>query len=392
MSSSHPYHEKLLHWIWEHCYFDLQQLQTTGGDSVQLYNPGQLNKSDGPDFQGAEIFIGSLRWYGDVEIHWNLRDWKAHDHHKDPNFNNVILHVVFEETNRQSIREDETTIPTLCLSSCLSEPLQKFLDQYHSQVKLPCAGQLSFISEEAFANQLDKAHKEYFEQKVNDLLEFYDPSLVPSKAWTKMLVIALFDGLGISHNRAPMQRLATKLFTELANINSPEQLRQKALELSRIDKEYSSQLSWKHKGCRPGNHPRARILQGADMLWHIIELPFAQWIQNDFSNLWQDLTASVSTKPSLGHERASILFGTVFLPAMYSLGNLFFSEKLKSQSWRLWQAHKAPIPPSLLKQFSNTEIPASIYNKKLGSIYQLRSYCRPRNCQECEVFKSAIYP
>jgi hypothetical protein len=106
--------------------------------------------------------------------------------------------------------------------------------------------------------------------------------------------------------------------------------------------------------------------------------------------LWQNLINSIQVTPSLGRERASILFGTIFLPALYSLGNLFFSKKLKSRSWALWRNHKAPIPSSLLKLFDNTELPSSSYEQKLGIIFQLRSYCRPRNCQDCEVFKSAI--
>lgn len=393
MSDSHPpYHEKLLHWIWGECRFNFQQLNTAAGDPVQIHNPGQLNRSDGPDFKRAEITIGELRWYGDIEIHWKLSDWKAHNHHTDRNFNNVVLHVVFEETDRRSIREDKTTIPTLCLSSCLSKPLRLFVDQYRSRARLPCAAQFSFISKEAFKSQLEKAHKEYFEQKVNDLLEFYDPSLPASKAWLKMFATALFDGLGIAHNREPMQKLSAELFRDLPEINSREELRQKALDLSGIRKRYLSQLHWKHKGCRPGNHPRPRILQGADMLWHIYKLPFAQWLQKDADELWEHLTASVSANPSLGRERASILFGTVFLPALYALGDLFFVKRLKSQSWSLWQNHKACIPKSLLKQLDNTEIPAPVYSQKLGSVYQLRSYCRPRNCQDCEVFKSAISP
>lgn len=394
MGNRSSYHERLLHWIWEHQQFDFQQLRTTGGNNVQLYKPGQHNQSDGPDFKDAEILIGPLRWFGDVEIHWTISDWKAHGHHQDPNFNNVILHVVFEETNRRSMRKDGTPIPTLCLSPYLSEPLQSFLDQYQQQAELPCAGQLSFISQDAFEKQIKKAHKEYFEQKVDDLLEFYDSSLVPSKAWLKMLSIALFDGLGISHNRIPMQKLAKALTDQITDIASREELREQAFILSGLNKRTASPLNikWKHKGCRPGNRPRPRIQQGADALWHIYNLPFEQWMHKNPTVLWEYLTNKIKAEPSLGRERASILFGTVFLPALYSLGNLFFSQQLKTQSWTLWRNHQAEIPSSLLKLFDHTAIPNSSYEQKLGSIYQLRSYCKPRNCQDCKVFKSAISP
>jgi hypothetical protein len=383
-----------LHWIWENRHLDLQHLQTSGGKPIQIHNPGQLNKSDGPDFTNAEITIDTLRWYGDVEIHWKHSDWRNHGHHNDQNFNNVILHVVFQETDQQSTRKDNTPVPTFCLSKYLSEPLHAFLDQYQNQPELPCAGQLSFISEEAFTKQLKKTHKEYFEQKTDDLLEFYDPSLTPSQAWVKMFSIALFDGLGISHNRESMRILAIKLINRIGDISSKKVLREQAMQISGINDHHNQppDITWKHKGCRPGNHPRPRIQQGAEALWYIYKLPFERWMNNDPRDQWQDLLDSITVTPSIGRERASILFGTVFLPAIYSLGNLFFSEKLKSRSWELWHDHRAKIPQSLLKPLDKTDIPASVYAQKLGTVYQLRSYCQPRNCQNCKVFKSAIYP
>lgn len=390
--NGNPYHEKLLHWIWDNRHFNFRNLSTVNGKKVQIHSPGNINKTDGPDFSSAEITIGPLRWFGDVELHWQLGDWKAHNHHHDTNYNNVILHVVFEETQHNSFREDHSAIPTICLNNYLSKPLRSFLEQYQRQSQLPCAGQLSFISEEAFKQQLQKAHKEYFEQKVDDLLDFYDTSLPPSQAWHRLLVIGLCDGLGISHNRLPMRRLAKMLFQDISDISSYNKFRIHALTLSGINNEENNvpDFDWNHKGCRPGNHPRLRIQQAAEMLWHIQNLPFEQWMRKQPKELWQNLLNSIDTKPGIGKERGSILFGTVFLPALYFLGNLFFNKDLKTKSWALWQKHQAFIPPSLLTLFDNTNISKSIYRKRLGTIYQLRSYCHPQNCQECKVFKSAI--
>ncbi|PAU93002.1 hypothetical protein CK503_13850 [Aliifodinibius salipaludis] len=389
-----PYHEKLLHWIWENRGFNFRNLETIDGQKVRIHDTGRINKSDGPDFLSAEITIDNLRWFGNVELHWSLSDWRAHDHHADPNYDNVILHVVFNATENHSHRSDETEIPTLCLAPHLSQPLQSFLEQYQSKPELPCAGQLSFISDEAFAQQLQKAHKEYFEQKVDDLLAFYDASLPPSKAWVKMLTLGLFDGLGISHNRHHMRKLCNLLYQNDIDTLSKNAVRIRALKLSGINTDHNDtareSINWNHKGCRPGNHPRLRIQQSAELLWHIHQRPFEQWLRDNPREVWKKLLNDIRTKPGIGQERASILFGTVFLPAMYFLGNLFFREPLKNHCWSLWQKHEAQIPSSLLKLFENTGIPSSLYKKKLGSIYQLRSYCRPRNCQDCKVFKSVI--
>lgn len=388
-----PYHEKLLHWIWEHQSFSTQQLQTAGQENIIIHNPGRLNHTDGPDFKDAEVTVGNLRWYGDIEIHWKLADWKAHAHHTNPDFKQVILHVIFEENEQRVYRNDGSAIPTLSISSYLEQPLQQFMDQYQQPSSLPCAGHLSFISEEAFEAQIQKAHKEYFEQKIEDLLNFYDPNLIPSMAWEKMFTIALFDGLGISHNREPMQALAKEIFTLTERCSSKDALKEIAVARSGINQDDNSsnqRPSWNHKGVRPGNHPEPRILQAAECLWYIRDLPLKSWMRDDPDKLWKTMKNQIMVSPSLGKERGSILYGTVFLPALYALGNLFFDEQLKTRSWRCWQKHQASLPKSLLKKFAQTSLPAGIYAHKLGAIHQLRKYCGPRNCQECKVFNSAI--
>lgn len=386
-----PYHEELLHWIWKTRHFDFRNLQTTDGQKITIHDTGTPNKSDGPDFRGAEITIGNLRWFGDAEIHWWFSDWKAHGHTGDPNFEQVILHIVFEDTEQTISRKDDSSIPTLCLSPYLAQPLKSFLTQYRRKPQLPCSGQFSFLTEESFSKQLQKAHKEYFEQKVNDLLDFYDPQLPPSQAWLKMFTIALFDGLGISHNRRPMRELAKKLFPASAEVESAAALRNQAINLSGIESSPRKRGSfpWKHKGMRPGSHPLPRIRQAADCLWFIRKQPFDHWKKNP-KRQWDKMINAITATPSVGRERSSILFGTVYLPALYSLGNLFSSEQLQAQSWKLWKAHKAAIPGALLELLEQTKLSPEIYAEKLGTIYQLRVYCKPKNCQNCKVFKSAI--
>jgi len=386
----HTYHENLLHWIWKNHHLNHQQLCTVDDQDIIVHNPGNHNKSDGPDFTNAEITIGKLRWYGDIEIHWQLSDWKTHHHHRDQNFNKVILHIVYEDTDQTVRRADGTDIPTLCISTFLSRPLQTFIKQYRRQPQLPCAGNLSFISKNAFSQQLEKAHKEYFEQKINDLMEFYDPSLPPSKAWKKMFTIGLFDGLGISHNRLQMQKLAATLSTEIDRMDNLSALRQRAIAFSGINGSKNSTINWNRKGCRPANHPKPRIKQGSDMLWYIHTLPFEDWLHKDPPKLWKNMENSITTTPTLGQQRSAILFGTVFLPALYSLGNLFYSDQLKNRSWVMWRTHRVSLPKSLIRILQATEIPAHTYAQKLGTIYQLRSYCYPKQCQKCKVFKSAI--
>jgi len=89
--------ERLLQFIWQFQYFNKSELTTSEGEAVQIIFPGQFNSNQGPDFSDAKIKIGHEIWAGNVELHFKTSDWKKHRHHKDSNYNNVILHVVWED-------------------------------------------------------------------------------------------------------------------------------------------------------------------------------------------------------------------------------------------------------------------------------------------------------
>lgn len=376
------YHEELLHWIWGNGGL-MGVLRSVAGKKITVYHPGIPNPTDGPDFTGAQIGIGGLTWYGDVEIHWKASDWYKHGHHTDPNYKSVVLHVVFEDENGKRGGPD---LPVLCMKPYLSKPLHTFFEGFSCDKGLPCSQKLSIISPGALEAQIAKAHILYFERKADDLLRFYDPELSPSKAWRNLLTIALFDGLGIANNREPMRQLArVLLINDVSKIHSLAELTKLALREAKNDN-----CQWKKKGSRPVNHPEPRIKQGCELLWHIAHTPFKMWFNTNIQRTFNSCIESVETKPGLGKQRAGILFGTVWLPASYILGDLFGSQKLSSAAKQTWVEYRTSLPASVRRPFKQAGIPEMVYRQKLGTVYQLRSFCKARQCHRCEVFKSAI--
>lgn len=67
--------------------------KTTDGQEVEVIDTGLHNHNAGPDFFNAKVKIGGTLWVGNVEIHDRASDWFLHRHDRDPNYNNVILHV-----------------------------------------------------------------------------------------------------------------------------------------------------------------------------------------------------------------------------------------------------------------------------------------------------------
>jgi hypothetical protein len=209
-------HERLLHTAWADLAFTLTGLKTTGGDCLELIDQGRLNGGSGPDFSMAYLRIGGLRICGSVEIHLRASDWYRHGHHKDPAYNNVILHTVLEDDLGRNVElEDGTHPPTFCIKPCLSPSFLRILEMGSSRA-IPCSGQISYISDEVIEKQLASAGREYFGEKTRRLLRYYDEHLPLTDAWRKMLLHALFDILGVPANRLPMAELLNRLMAVAA--------------------------------------------------------------------------------------------------------------------------------------------------------------------------------
>jgi len=380
-----PYPESILQWIWEQRLFDSSLLYTECGKKTSVIHPGTLNPSDGPDFLNATIIAGNITWSGSVEIHLKANHWYSHGHQSDKNYNNVILHIVAEHSPDKVVTESGNSPLTLNLLPAISADLQQFLKQYrnkHSEL-LPCAGNIRFISTEVFERQIETAHQEYLEKKTEDFLSFFDPSISQSEAWKQALIISLFDGLGISHNREPMQKAAIFLFKDYYHRPG------KITEASIQDIVSEKSFKWNLKGCRPSNHPSERLKTGVLFLKAILDTSFDDFINEHSIGLWRKWCIENSI-PFSG--RMKLLYGTVYLPALFLLSSLVHSKSMKQSVLEEWNSFKAPIPKSLLKKFESLPFSGKKYHSKLGSVHQIKDYCEKGRCKDCEVLKKAILP
>lgn len=84
--------ERHLQVIWlEQKYF--KPLVTEEGKRIEVISPGIWNAEAGPDFLKAHLRIDGCDLHGDVEIHLNDDGWYHHQHHLDPRYDRVVLHV-----------------------------------------------------------------------------------------------------------------------------------------------------------------------------------------------------------------------------------------------------------------------------------------------------------
>src|SRR6185369_1059272 len=90
--------EALLQAIWQHQRLRRDELRTAAdGRPVRVLHPGFRSVEGGPDFRGAVVQFGDdPPRSGDVEVDVRPGGWRAHGHDRNPAFEKVILHVVWE--------------------------------------------------------------------------------------------------------------------------------------------------------------------------------------------------------------------------------------------------------------------------------------------------------
>src|SRR5690606_196510 len=161
--------ERLLQYIWQFQYFNKNELQTSSGERVQVIHPGTLNTHQGPDFTDAKILIGNTTWAGNVELHLQTSQWQQHGHHQDKNYNNVILHVVWQDDNSTN----RLNIPVIELQQRISNHLTaRYQEWMQRNSFIPCDNVITQVKEITLRAWLDRLLAERLTRKADGVFDF----------------------------------------------------------------------------------------------------------------------------------------------------------------------------------------------------------------------------
>ena len=166
--------EKLMQYIWQHRLFDHTKLVTTDGRKLRIIDNGQLNTDSGPDFFNAKISIDGCVWAGNVEMHRRASDWRRHNHHLDPAYDSVVLHVV-EVADTPVYRTNGEEIPTLVLSCSPSfrSDYETLVSHSSSQSCAPHIAELGPIVLSDWISSLAIDRLQSKSQRLHDWMDFY---------------------------------------------------------------------------------------------------------------------------------------------------------------------------------------------------------------------------
>ena len=216
--------EDLLHYIWKYRKYPINGLKTSKGETVNVKTTGTHNQLSGPDFFNATMEINGQLWAGNVELHIKSSDWYTHKHQEDSNYDNVILHVVWED-DVSVYRKDGTEIPTLALQHYIPSKLLTTYQRlfYSKNYKfINCEKDFNKVDGFIKNNWLDGLYVERLEQKsilIKQLLNF------TNNDWEQVLFLMLLKSFG--------SKINSEVFLELG----------KSIDFSIIRKLYNQPLA-----------------------------------------------------------------------------------------------------------------------------------------------------
>ncbi|GAA4199158.1 DUF2851 family protein [Pedobacter jeongneungensis] len=281
--------EDFLHYVWQFRSFNYGDLHTAAGENLKIINPGLLNKNAGPDFFHAKIEIGDTIWAGNVEIHLKSSDWLKHNHQKDPAYENVILHVVYEH-DAEIKRMDNTVLPVLELKQRISADLiKKYEKLFLTLTDFPCIAQIGTIEPLIIDSFLSRTLIERFEQKTAAVTETLNEL---NGNWDETFYRFLARNFGFKINALPFELLAKAVPQNIyaRHKNNPHQIEALVFGASgflndQFEEEYPQKLKaefdflrkkykikpveisvWKFMRMRPQNFPTIRLAQFAALI------------------------------------------------------------------------------------------------------------------------------
>jgi hypothetical protein len=342
-----PISERALARLWQKRAARQHWFRTDQGVRVRVLYPGRPGKAAGPDFRNALLeFEGMGLVQGDVEIHLRQRDWDAHGHNDDPNYNSVVLHAALQTDS------STTSIPSGQSISVI--PLGQLLNEEGAHRAPPDSRLWLVLTSLGFSHPASAA-------EMGALLDWAgDARFLRRSSWYGKLLgeqdpeQALYEGLlealGYRHNQQPFLTLATcapyrALKLAVAGVPPEERARDVEsclLRLSGLLPEGQSEIvplprvgfgkamsgrEWHCFRVRPANHPRRRIAGAARLIAQFLDTGLvngltALAVADHPKNLAGALT--VGSQPGdgpayIGQDRARDLAVNVVLPFSHAL-------------------------------------------------------------------------
>lgn len=411
--------EKLLQYLWNYKVFKHFDFKDIEGNSVEILESGKWNTDAGPDFLTGKIKFNNVILAGNIELHVKASDWIFHNHSTDPNYKNIILHVVFYN----DISIDDFTInniPTLELKDYIDENiLWKYEKLSGENQFLPCESIFDpkkipvNFHEENILRKLEEKSLE-FEQNLKQYKNDFEAVLFHSLAYS----------FGLKVNAHIFRQIAESVDFSIVNKirQNPYQLEALLFGISGwLETDEDEQMKiWKREftfikakfnildlhfhpkflRLRPPNFPTIRLSQLAS-LYHqqqnifskVIaakktEELFAIFKDSSASEYWDNhfnfRKISSSNYPKVvSKDFINLIILNTILPLKYTY-HKYHHEEISEEIISFYRTIAAE-KNSVTKKWKNlgTSVPTALESQSL--IYHYKSFCEEKNCLHCSI-------
>jgi hypothetical protein len=404
--------EKTLALIWQNRLFDPAGLHTTQGEPVQVVKTGYTNTMSGPDITDAQIRIGDILWTGNVELHTKSSHWPLHKHHLDHAYDNIILHVVFEDDEPLADRRGNP-VPTLVIQYDQEIDLRcnKLLSQQNPHLCPAGILELNTFNSLTFTSRLTI---ERLQQKAALIHTTLDNT---QGDWLQTFWQYMARSFGFGKNSTPFELTAKSLPYNIIIKNSDSFItilallygqagfllsgKYKGSDREQLLQEYQFQqlkynLSpidhsiWKYSGTRPQNSPFVRMRQLASLVASNTPIFDKMLSYTDIEQMESLFTIKNNNEiPPLGIDAKHLLIINLVCPFLTCYGQYTGNCDLAELAVDILEK----LPPeknSLVETKKKAGISIkSAYDSQ--AVIQLdTAYCKPRRCIECQIGRHYI--
>lgn len=392
-------------------------MKTTDEDDIEILQVGRINSDAGPDFLEAKLKIGETIWAGNVEIHVRASDFILHGHKTDPNYEKLILHVVYD--NDLDVRLD-LNCPTLELKHFVSDQLlSRYSNLVNAKKGLPCGSAFMESSNLIRNNWLERMMIERLEDREDSIQQLNNTlnGDLEQVFWVRLAIgfgqkvnADAFEALAksvtwkvLAKHAESLHQLEALLFGQAGMLGSPKDEYQVHLKKeydflkAKFNLEPMDSSRWKFLRLRPSNFPSIRISQLAAAVHNRFPL-IGNFVENTSEHLkGKEICASSywdthhvfgrksnSRKKTLGEMSwRGILINSV-VPFAIFLANQRSDVELK-EAWLEVLKKLHSESNSIISKFIDVGFkPNSAFESQ--ALIQLNGhYCQPRNCVNCAI-------
>jgi hypothetical protein len=414
--------EDFIHYIWQYKRFNVKSLFTTENVEIKIVKTGERNTDAGPDFCNAIICIGDTKWAGNVEIHLNSSDWLIHNHQHDKAYENVILHVVYND-DKPIYRNNGEQIPTLIIKGIYSEDIyNKYISFLNNKLWIPCLNLFKQADKFIIDAWLFRLFAERMERKALQIIQTLD---VNKNNIEEAFYCHIARNFGFGVNAEPFEMLARSLPLMLLSKHKHDLFQTEALlygqagflnksfkddypnllkkEYDFLRKKYSLTAidgsMWKFLRLRPSNFPTIRIAQFADLIHKssglfskIIESNTIHSILNHFeltcSEYWKNHynfdKPAIYKEKIFGEGAKELLLINTVVPFLFVYGILKNDDIYKDRAISFMEKTK-PEENTIIKKWREVGIEVKNASQTQALIELKKNYCNSFKCLQCGI-------